>query len=199
MMSFNIGINISQALFFTQLRRRPNYYLLNLVAPCVILTILEVACIFLPPEEAERSTFAITVLLAFTVLQSQVLANVPRTSQSILLTNYILAQTIFSMVCTIYSTAMCCYANSTENRAHEVITIRNIFYRPKRKIVDHFMPLSTAVIALAAPKTAKKPPTIKPGITIRFCRLLDLGAFGIATIFLVVVNVLVLEIIRYQY
>lgn len=53
--------------FAVRLRRRPLFFLVNLIMPSMMITILSVMAFFVPAEEGEKITVSITVLLASTV------------------------------------------------------------------------------------------------------------------------------------
>lgn len=53
--------------FYIRLRRKPLFYTLNLIAPCVSISMLTVLVFYLPSVSGEKITLSISVLLALTV------------------------------------------------------------------------------------------------------------------------------------
>lgn len=66
-----------------RMRRRPAFYLFNLVFPTILLIIIGLFVFCLPPESGEKVSLAITVLLAMTVFMLLVMENVPPNSEAI--------------------------------------------------------------------------------------------------------------------
>ncbi|CAD5113333.1 DgyrCDS2509 [Dimorphilus gyrociliatus] len=66
--------------FTLYLRRRHAFYIMNIVLPCSLLSVLVMIVFCLPPDAGEKISLGISVLLAFTVFLLMVAENVPRTS-----------------------------------------------------------------------------------------------------------------------
>jgi len=64
------------------MKRRVLYYMINIVFPCLWLSILSTLTFWLPPDSGEKITLGITVLLAFSVFMLLVAENMPKTSDS---------------------------------------------------------------------------------------------------------------------
>ncbi|ESN98755.1 hypothetical protein HELRODRAFT_94890 [Helobdella robusta] len=62
------------------LKRRHMFYVMNIILPCTLLSILVMVVFCLPPDAGEKISLGISVLLAFTVFLLMVAENVPRTS-----------------------------------------------------------------------------------------------------------------------
>uniref|UniRef100_A0A7M5X2P2 Uncharacterized protein n=1 Tax=Clytia hemisphaerica TaxID=252671 RepID=A0A7M5X2P2_9CNID len=65
------------------LKRRPLFYVLNLLLPMVLIGFLTLLAFFLPAESGERVSFAVTLLLAMTVFMLIVADMVPASSETI--------------------------------------------------------------------------------------------------------------------
>ncbi|XP_035695702.1 neuronal acetylcholine receptor subunit alpha-10-like [Branchiostoma floridae] len=63
-----------------QLERRPFFYMFNMVAPCIILMILNVFGFCIPPDTGKRLAFFVTILLALVVFQKVLSDSLPKTS-----------------------------------------------------------------------------------------------------------------------
>ena len=59
------------------------FYIMNIVLPCVMLSVLIMIGFFLPPDAGEKISLGISVLLAFTVFLLMIADNIPRTSLAI--------------------------------------------------------------------------------------------------------------------
>ena len=63
------------------MKRRPLFYIYNLVIPCLLLIFIGSLVFCLPPESGEKVSLAMTVLLAMTVFMLVVMENIPPTSE----------------------------------------------------------------------------------------------------------------------
>ncbi|XP_014674123.1 PREDICTED: ligand-gated ion channel 4-like, partial [Priapulus caudatus] len=66
-----------------QLRRRPLYYVFNLVLPCVLITAVALLGFYMPSDSGEKVTLGITTLLSMTVFLMLVAESMPPTSEEI--------------------------------------------------------------------------------------------------------------------
>ena len=102
--------------------RNPSYHIYNLLAPCFVLIALVLASFLMPPEKPDRPVICCTILLAFVVAQSDVLKEVPHTSQRILLAEYILLFTGLTGLVTMYDMIACGFAHMKRS-ANRHVTI----------------------------------------------------------------------------
>jgi len=81
------------------MKRRPAFYVVNIVLPVMFLMALN-SCVFvLPSESGERVSYSITVLLAITVFMTLTGDNLPKTSEPMSLLSYFLMfDLVFSSV-----------------------------------------------------------------------------------------------------
>ncbi|XP_046562548.1 acetylcholine receptor subunit alpha-1-A-like [Haliotis rubra] len=80
-------------------QRRPLFYVLNVLIPIVILSILNMAVFAVPVESGEKLSFAVTVLLSLIVFMTFVSELIPKTSTGIsMLTGYLTTVTASSAV-----------------------------------------------------------------------------------------------------
>ncbi|CAL1543067.1 unnamed protein product, partial [Lymnaea stagnalis] len=68
--------------FHLKLKRRPAYLAMTLLTPVTLLAVLCVVSFLLTPEEPEKVSVAITVLLSFTVFLGVIDADLPETSDN---------------------------------------------------------------------------------------------------------------------
>ena len=73
-------IRYSKVVFTFYINRRYIFYVMNIVLPCALLSILILMVFCVPPDAGEKISAGISVLLAFTVFLLMLADNVPRTS-----------------------------------------------------------------------------------------------------------------------
>lgn len=66
--------------FTLYLRRKHAFFVINIILPCSLLSVLVMIVFCLPPDAGEKISLGISVLLAFTVFLLMVAENIPRTS-----------------------------------------------------------------------------------------------------------------------
>lgn len=64
-----------------KIRRRPLFYMTNLILPCIVLALLTSVSFMFPPETGERISLVITVLLGMTVFMIVFTEAIPATSE----------------------------------------------------------------------------------------------------------------------
>ena len=62
------------------IKRRPLFYIFNLVMPCVLITLVALLGFYMPPESGEKVAMGITTLLSVTVFLMIVAESMPPTS-----------------------------------------------------------------------------------------------------------------------
>jgi nicotinic acetylcholine receptor len=67
--------------FTVVMRRRTLFYIVNIILPCLWLTVLSLIVFWLPPDSGEKVTLGITVLLAFSVFMLLIAESIPATSE----------------------------------------------------------------------------------------------------------------------
>lgn len=74
----------SRVVFSLTVRRIPTFYVINVIAPVVLLAVLNVFTFVLPMDSGEKMSYSITVFLSFAVFLSIVSSTLPKTSGSFL-------------------------------------------------------------------------------------------------------------------
>ncbi|XP_033102947.1 neuronal acetylcholine receptor subunit alpha-3-like [Anneissia japonica] len=87
----DLGKKFTDVEYEVVLRRRPLYYLFNLVTPCFLVSIVAMMTFFLPPESGEKISLCITVLLSMTVFLLMVAETMPPTSSVPIIGQYFAA------------------------------------------------------------------------------------------------------------
>jgi len=87
----------SRLSFSVTIRRRPLYYTFNIVAPILVLVVLNCFVFWLPVESGERVGFSVTCFLSFMVVLNMVMDFMPRSSDPMsVLCFYVVCMMIFS-------------------------------------------------------------------------------------------------------
>lgn len=66
--------------FYLHLRRKPGFFLYNIIIPCLVITSLAILTFLLPPEIGERVTLVIESFLALSFVVLMVSSSIPVTS-----------------------------------------------------------------------------------------------------------------------
>lgn len=74
--------------FSLYLKRKPGYYMINLLLPCIALVVLAHLTFILPVETGEKLSLSVTVLLALTVFQLVVADMLPQSNTPPLIGRY---------------------------------------------------------------------------------------------------------------
>jgi len=84
--------------FYYTIRRKPNYYVLNIIVPTFATATLIILTLLVPWNSGERISFSVTVLLTIIVFLLIVSENLPKTDSKPLLSLMIIGLIYFSLV-----------------------------------------------------------------------------------------------------
>jgi hypothetical protein len=73
---------MSNIKFYLILKRKPFYFVLNIVAPTILLSLMSLAVFWLPTHADEKMGLSVTILLAFTVFMFTVSTALPTSSDN---------------------------------------------------------------------------------------------------------------------
>ncbi|NP_001080915.1 acetylcholine receptor subunit gamma precursor [Xenopus laevis] len=92
-------VNYQQIVFYLIIQRKPLFYIINIIVPCVLISFVSILVYFLPAKAGgQKCTVSINILLAQTVFLFLVAQKIPETSTSVpLIVKYL----TFLMVVTI--------------------------------------------------------------------------------------------------
>ena len=97
----------SLVIFILKLKRKPRFMMLNVILPTVMLSTLSVLTFLLPCDSGEKSCYAVTVFLSFSVFLTIVSSSLPQNSDTIsLFSVYLVIQTGQSTLITIIAMAL---------------------------------------------------------------------------------------------
>ncbi|KAL3867594.1 hypothetical protein ACJMK2_040477 [Sinanodonta woodiana] len=115
--------SLSLIQFNIKMKRRPTFFLINVILPIIFMGFLNILVFILPVDAGDRVSFAITVLLATAVFLTLVGDNLPKTSQPMAMICY------FLLVNLSLSTFIC------------LITILNLrmYHKPESKPVPRLI------------------------------------------------------------
>ena len=89
--------------FTIKIKRVPQYFVLNLLTPIVLLSILNLFTFAIPCDSGERTGYSITVWLSFAVFLTIINDNLPQSSTSIMAI-YAMMQLFLTTICVIICT-----------------------------------------------------------------------------------------------
>ncbi|KAL4226613.1 hypothetical protein ACF0H5_014596 [Mactra antiquata] len=168
------GFPMSSVVYTIGLERKYSYYLLNMMLPVVMLTVICPIVFALPVESGEKNGFALTILLSLSVLITVVSDNIPPSSTTVsILSIYLVTVYIMSTVESFITVIVCRLHNKTNKGETPGLKLQRLCrllatllcYRccqPGTTRVRHIQRLNKIAPIHSDPSNVRKTTNVKP-------------------------------------
>ncbi|NXB49066.1 ACHG protein, partial [Leucopsar rothschildi] len=142
-------IQYQQVIFYLIIQRKPLFYVINIIVPCVLISAMAVLVYFLPAKAGgQKCTVSINVLLAQTVFLFLIAQKVPETSQAVpLIGKYLTFLMVVTVVIVVNAVIVLNVSLRTPNTHSMSQRVRQVFL--------HFLP---RYLGMAVPEETPGPP-----------------------------------------
>ncbi|XP_052049325.1 acetylcholine receptor subunit gamma isoform X2 [Apodemus sylvaticus] len=136
-----------KVVFFLLIQRKPLFYVINIIAPCVLISSVAILIYFLPAKAGgQKCTVAINVLLAQTVFLFLVAKKVPETSQAVpLISKYLTFLMVVTILIVVNSVVVLNVSLRSPHTHSMARGVRKVFLRLLPQLLRmHVRPLAPA-------------------------------------------------------
>ena len=115
-------------MFNITVRRKPLFYYINLLAPCVVFNILTLVVFLLPFDSGEKISLSITILAALSVFQIHLMDIMPVTSVTIPIIMRYISFTIVMVVLSVGVSILSLNFSRRSNSTHTFPLVMNVLF-----------------------------------------------------------------------
>ncbi|XP_048729919.1 acetylcholine receptor subunit alpha-like [Ostrea edulis] len=111
------------------LKRKSLYFVMNMLAPILLLSLLNPLVFVLPVDSGERVSYAITIFLSFAVFMTLLSDNIPKSSEPMSLMSYFLIETMgmSTLICVLTVITMNFHFKESQSRvSRKAVIILNV-------------------------------------------------------------------------
>ncbi|XP_073445440.1 acetylcholine receptor subunit gamma [Dendrobates tinctorius] len=137
-------INYQAIVFYLIIQRKPLFYIINIIVPCVLISFVSVLVYFLPAKAGgQKCTVSINILLAQTVFLFLIAKKIPETSTAVpLIVKYITFLIVVTITIVLNAVVVLNISLRTPNTHKMSSGVRELFLRKLPRLLKMHLPQS---------------------------------------------------------